>query len=145
LDHRLVARVLLSLLCGAQGLGTIAVDVNRTHATNPAWVGHARFHVVWQTLTMVLLAIVEIGLIWGEVVGEGHGFYVAVVLAALGPVAFLLTWAGRKSFGGELSDPNGIPPVRVVLFGGVRLVDMNVVAVVGALAALGGIVAVYRN
>jgi hypothetical protein len=145
LDHRLIARVLLSLLCGVQGLATVAIDMNRTHATNPAWVRHARFHVVWQTLTMVLLVVVEIVLIWGGVVGEGRGFYGAEVLAMLSPVAFLLAWAGRKSFGGALSDPNGIPPVQVVLLGRARLVDMNVAAVVVALVALGVLVWIYRG
>ncbi len=37
MDHRNIARVLLSLLCAVQGLATLGIDLNRTHATNPKW------------------------------------------------------------------------------------------------------------
>jgi hypothetical protein len=143
-DHRWVARVLLSLLCGIQGIATLVIDLNRTHATNPTWVRHARFHVVWQTLTMALLAVVEIALIWGGWVDAERGFYLAVTLAALSPAAFLLSFAGRGWFGGALSDPNGIPPLRVVVGGRTLLVDMNLGAVIAAVLSLAAFVAIYR-
>jgi hypothetical protein len=143
-DHRWVARVLLSLLCGIQGIATVTIDLNRTHATNPRWVGHARFHVVWQTLTMALLAVVELGLLWSRCVGEERGFYLAMLLAGLSPVAFLGSCATRRAFGGTLSDTNGILPKRVVIGRRVVLVDMNLAAVLGALVVMGVIVAMYR-
>jgi hypothetical protein len=58
-----VARDLPAILCGLQGLGTMAVDLNRTHATNPLWPGRARSHLVWQTLGTVWLALIEVVLI----------------------------------------------------------------------------------
>lgn len=133
MDHRLVSRVLLSLLCGVQGIATIVIDLNRTHATNPTWARHARFHVVWQTLTMALLAVLEVVLIWGNMLGPERGFYLALLLTTLSPVAFLLSWAARKLFDGALSDPGGIPPLRLILFRRVRLIDLNMVAVIVAL------------
>ncbi len=123
----------------------MVIDLNRTHATNPTWARHARFHVVWQTLTMALLAVVEVGLIWGKIVSEGTGFYVALVLAGLSPVAFLLSWLARKSFDGALSDPNGIPPLRLTFFRRERSLDMNMVAVVTALLFLVVIGVTYRR
>jgi hypothetical protein len=135
--------VLLSLLCGIQGIAMVAIDLNRTHATNPRWVGHARFHVVWQTLTMALLAAVELGLLWRGYVGEERGFYLAMLLAGLSPVAFLGSCATRRGFGGTLSDANGILPKRVVIGRRVVLVDLNLAAVVGALMAMGVMVAIY--
>ena len=146
LGHELqwVARVLLSVLCGIQGIATVAIDLNRTHATNPQWVGHARFHVVWQTLTMALLAVVELGLLWGGWIGAEQGFYAALVLAGLSPMAFLLSSATRTMFGGTLFDANGIRPLPVRMAGRVVQVDMNLVAVVGALVTLGVIVGMYR-
>ncbi len=145
MDHRLVSRVLLSLLCGVQGIATILIDLNRTHATNPTWARHARFHVVWQTVTMAFLAVLEIALIWGDILGLESGFYLALLLTTLSPVAFLLSWAARKWFDGALSDPGGIPPLRLILFGRVRLVDLNMVAVIVALFSLALIGMSYRG
>ena len=42
------ARILLTLTVFGYSLGTLKADFNKTHAANPAWTGHARFHVVWQ-------------------------------------------------------------------------------------------------
>jgi hypothetical protein len=56
--------VLLTRVCGMRGLATLAIDLPRTHATNPCWSGHARFYVVWQSMNMALLSALEIGLIW---------------------------------------------------------------------------------
>jgi hypothetical protein len=77
LHHALVARILLSLLCALQGLATLAIDFNRTHATNPAWTGHARFHVVWQSISVALLSILELALIWWHGPYQKDGFYLA--------------------------------------------------------------------
>lgn len=140
MERTLLARLALSSLCALQGIATVAIDFNRTHATNPLWPGHARFHVVWQTLTVALLSVVELVLIWS---GRTDGFYLATLLAALSPIAFLVAFAARRLFGGTLSDPNGIPPARVNLLGAVRSFDMNLVAVVVALIALALIDAIY--
>lgn len=145
MDHRLVSRVLLSSLCGIQGIATILIDLNRTHATNPTWARHARFHVVWQTLTMAFLAVLEIVLIWGNMLGPERGFYLALLLTTLSPVAFLLSWAARKLFDGALSDPGGIPPLRLILLRRVRLIDLNMVAVIVALFFLALIGMSYRG
>ena len=133
MERTLLARLALSSLCALQGIATVAIDLNRTHATNPLWPGHARFHVVWQTFTIALLSVVELVLIWSW---RTDGFYLASLLAALSPIAFLVAFAARRLFGGTLSDPNGIPPARVNLLGAVRSFDMNLVAVVVALIAL---------
>jgi len=144
LDHRCVARIGLSLLCGIQGIATIALDLNRTHATNPKWLGHARFHVVWQTLTIALQSVVELGLLWSGFVGEALGFYLALLLASLSSLAFMLSLAAKSRFGGTLSDPNGIPPVRVALGGLVIEVDMNLAAVLAALVTIGALILIYK-
>jgi hypothetical protein len=144
-DHRLTARVGLSLLCGIQGIATVAIDFNRTHATNPEWTRHARFHVVWQTVTTALASVVELGLLWGGWVSFELGFYLALVMASLSPIGFMVACMGRRWFGGALSDPNGIPPVRLDLGRRVIAVDMNLVAVVAALVTMGVIVMIWRG
>ena len=52
----LLARAILTAIAAGQGLAPLFIDLNRTHATNPLWPGHARFHVVWQTFTQTLIA-----------------------------------------------------------------------------------------
>ena len=39
-------------------------DFNNSHATNPSWTGHARYHVVWQVVSFDIMAILSLWLIW---------------------------------------------------------------------------------
>ena len=63
-DHNLLARILLTVMTAGYGLVTIKADFNRTHATNPLWTPHARFHVVWQILSYVGFGLIAFALIW---------------------------------------------------------------------------------
>jgi hypothetical protein len=135
----MLGRILLTLLCVIQGVATAAIDLNRTHATHPRWPAHARFHVVWQVFTAVLLAVGEVVLVW-------TGFFAfALALTAISPVAFLLAWGSKRTYGGELYDPDGIPPAAIELWGRCVTVDLNMVAVVAAVASLGVIALIYRG
>jgi hypothetical protein len=136
LDHPHLARVLLSLLCGTQGLATLAIDLNRTHATNPLWTGHARFHVVWQSANMALLAVVELMILWLPGSFQSKSFYLVLLLTAVSPFGFVIALVCRKLFGGNLSDPNGIPPFPLTLFSEKRSIDLNCVAVIAALVSI---------
>lgn len=136
MNHRTLAQVALSFLFVIQAIATVAIDFNRTHATNPLWPGHARFHLVWQSSTVVVLSVLGVLLIWHGGPYEDQRFYLATLLAALSPLGFLMAFTGRRLFGGTLSDPNGIRPARLRLFGSVRSVDVNLAAVVGALLSL---------
>ena len=140
----LLARLALSGVCALQGLATVAIDFNRTHATNPLWPGHARFHLVWQTITVALLSCVELALVWAHGPYEAQAFSLALVLAAVSPLGFLAACVGRRLFGGTLFDPNGIQPLRVALLGRVRSLDMNLVAVLVALVSLAAIAGICR-
>ena len=57
------ARILLTLT-GLEFLGPIARDFNASHAMNPAWVGHARLHLVWLLGFMLFSGIANIYLLW---------------------------------------------------------------------------------
>jgi hypothetical protein len=79
----LVAKISLSLLCAVQGLATLVIDFNRTHATNPTWTGHARFHVVWQSFSVAFLSVLELALIWSRGPYQKDAFYLAMFLTAV--------------------------------------------------------------
>ena len=59
-----ISKMLLTLIC--IGLGTITplIDFNESHATNPLWTGHARFHLVWQVNAMVITSILSLLFLW---------------------------------------------------------------------------------
>ncbi len=134
----------LTLLSVVQAIATVAIDFNRTHATNPLWPGHARFHLVWQSSTVVLLSMVGLVLIWYRSPYEAQRFYLAALLAALSPLGFLTAFISRRLFAGTLSDPNGIRPVRLWLLGSLRTIDVNLAAVTGALLSLLALIAIFN-
>jgi ABC-type enterochelin transport system permease subunit len=51
----------------------------------------------------------------------------------------------RHLFDRTLSDPNGIRPAHVKLFGSLRSVDLNLAAVVAALLSIAAIIWIYRQ
>ena len=144
-DRRFIACALLTGLCGIQGLATLAIDLHRTHATNPRWPGHARFHVVWQSMNMAILSALEIGLIWWHGPQATQRFYLATILASVSCFGFLLALLGRHLYAGTLSDLNGIPPARIAIAGRTRSIDLNLAAIFAALLILAAIVELYSR
>jgi hypothetical protein len=130
----LLARSLLTLSTLGYSLILVFADFNRTHATNPLWTGHARFHVVWQVLSNCGVALIVLGLIWtaGPIAKLWLGAAFAMVMYA----AFFATAFAMKLFGGALLDVNGVPPITTLNVGGKPLqVDANV-TVFGAMAVI---------
>jgi hypothetical protein len=142
MDHQFIARCLLTFLGAVQGVATLAIDLNHTHATNPQWLGHARFHLVWQDMESFLICVLAVALTWWPAHYE-QCFYLAAILTAIPMLGFLAAFAGRKLYGGALSDPNGIAPARVAVLGKVRQIDLNLAAVIVGMAALAGILTIY--
>jgi hypothetical protein len=142
--HVMVARDALAFLCGLQGLATLAIDLNRTHATNPLWTPHARFHVVWQIANSALLAVLELALLLIPGRFQEERFYLVVLLACVPMIGFMAALIGRAGYDGALSDPNGIPPATLHIFARVLRIDLNLAAVVGGSLALAAIVLIYR-
>ena len=131
-----ITHILLGIFCIIQGLATVLLDLNRTHATHPQWLGHARFHVVWQTATVATLAIFEAVLLWLPGQLESERFYLAALLACAPMIGFFTALVTRRLYRGTLSDPGGIPPVRIKLRGRRLQVDMNLVAEVAGITCL---------
>lgn len=108
-DGNLLARILLTLTVFAYSIGTIKADFNQTHATNPAWTPHARFHVVWQILSYAGLAVIAIGLIWVKTALATERLYLAAALSFVVYGSFFAAVFSRPIYGGTLTDPNGYP------------------------------------
>jgi hypothetical protein len=108
----LVAQILLTLATIGYGFVTMKADFNATHATNPLWTGHARFHLVWQILSYGGIAVVALVLIWWPGPMAVERLYLAGALAAAIYGAFFITVIARSIFAGELYDANGYLPFK---------------------------------
>ncbi len=88
-----LVRILLTI-CAFEFFGPCKRDSDKTHLFNPDWVGHARFHLMWQLGFMFFSGIATLALIWlpdplrpihlylaaGWLGGNLFGFWVAVGL-----------------------------------------------------------------
>tara|TARA_Y100000022_G_C13235779_1_gene369742 strand:- start:872 stop:1423 length:552 start_codon:yes stop_codon:yes gene_type:complete len=126
-----ISKVLLSLICIGFGTITPLIDFNESHATNPLWTGHARFHLVWQVNAMIITAVLSIALLWFFYSITNH--FIVILLNYLWIFAFYATVLGLKLFDGELNDINGVPPVFIKIFGKEYEIDRNIQAITGGL------------
>src|SRR5436305_11292346 len=120
----LIVRVLLTINTIGYSAIPVLADFNKTHATNPLWTPHARFHVVWQVLSYCGVGLIALWLIWSA--GPPAKLWLAVALAVAMYAAFFATVFAMPRFGGGLADPNGVPPIgRVTLGGRAAVIEAN--------------------
>ncbi len=103
---RVVVTAAVVIITGAP----LLADLNRTHASNPEWTPHARFHVVWQVLSYGLLGLVSLFLIWVDGPLDKERLYLACTLMGCVIVAFFTAAATVRRFDGAFYDRNGYPP-----------------------------------
>lgn len=144
MTHASIARDLLMVLCGVQGIATVAIDFGHAHATNPEWPKHARYHVVWQAISTGLLSLIVIALLLLGGPLQSDRFYLAAILAVIPMLGFFGAFIGRRLYGGALADPNGIRPLSFAAFGSKFKIDLNLAAEVVAMLLLLVIVALFR-
>jgi hypothetical protein len=125
-DGNLAARILLTLVTAGYSVVTILADLNKTHATNPKWTPHARFHVVWQVSSYVGFAMLALALIWVPGPEATARLYVASAFALIVYTGFFVALLTMKLYGGRTFDDNGFQPVTMRVANRSRLMDMNV-------------------
>lgn len=149
-NPQLVARGAVSVVCVLQGATQTAIDIGRTHAKNPLWARHARFHVVWQSGTVVLLCAAALTLLWLAPawlpgLPPDLAFYLALLLAGCSPLSFLVALVTRRLFDSALSDPNGMRPIPVRVGSKTIRVEMNAVTIWLGLVTLLASAALYAS
>ena len=136
-DENLVPRILMTLTAIALAVGPAVADFNKTHATNPLWPPHARFHVVWQVITNSSLCLVMLYILWTPLVAQ---YNLQLILAAIVQGAILVpiyvTIACMGLFDGALRDVNGLRPFKFNLGGRILELDTNVVGFTTIIAVL---------
>ena len=108
----LTAKLLLTLTVLGYAAVTIKADFNNTHATNPKWTPHARFHLVWQVLSYSGVGLIALYLIWIDGPNPMERLYLAAAISAAVYGAFFIAVLTRPMFGGALYDDNGYRPFR---------------------------------
>ena len=144
-DRILVARILFTLMTAGWAALTVFADFNKTHATNPKWTPHARFHVVWQISSYVGFGLLAFALIWWPGPLALERLYLVAIMGAIVYAAFFVAVLAMPIYGGAAYDTNGYRPFKAP----VRLIakkwDVNITIFCVQLVILaGGIVAVTR-
>lgn len=120
----LVAQILLTISTVLITGAPLRADLHPSHATNPLWTPHARFHVVWQVLSYACLGIVNLYLIWFSPGIEDLVLSAAILGCII--IGFFLTAVNIKRFHGKFYDDNGyVPFARPKLFGKSIEMDVN--------------------
>lgn len=125
-DYGLLARVLLTLVTLGYGFATILADFNKTHATNPKWTPHARFHVVWQISSYVGFGLLALALLWWPGPLALERLYLVALMAAIVYSAFFVAVIAMPVYGGGAYDSNGYKPFAAPLPVIARKWDANI-------------------
>ena len=129
LDHSFIGLIILSFISIGFGTVTPLIDFNESHATNPLWTGHARFHLVWQVSAMILTAILSLVLLWFYF--SSFNVFIVLSLNYLWIFSFFISVFSMKLYDGKLNDINGVPSIRIKIFGLKFEIDRNVQAISG--------------
>ena len=126
-SHIFISKILLTMICFGFATITPLIDFNESHATNPLWTGHARFHLVWQVNAMILTALLSLTLLW--VFDSFFNLLLVVTLNYLWIFSFFAAAVSIKLYDGEFNDINGVPPILVNFLGRKIEIDRNIQAI----------------
>ena len=127
IDNILIARVILSALCLALAVIAPLIDFNESHATNPLWTGHARFHLVWQVNALAVTGFFVLFLLW--MIPSQMNILISIVLLYVWLLSFFFALLSMPAYDGKLNDVNGVPPIEINFFGKKIEIDRNVQAI----------------
>ena len=125
-DHILLARILFTLTTAGWAFATVLADFNKTHATNPKWTGHARFHVVWQISSYVGFGLMAMALIWWPGPLALERLTLVAVMSVIVYAAFFAAVIAMPVYGGAAYDDNGYQPYAAPVPLIAKMWDVNI-------------------
>ncbi len=88
-------------------------DLNRSHAANPDWPGHARLHVVTHVLTTSSLGVLALYFLWSGRVQSDLGVCFAMLCSVGALLPFFASVISSPLFGGQIVPArHGVARVR---------------------------------
>ena len=122
----LAIKILLTIATLGYSAVPTFFDFNESHATNPSWTGHARYHVIWQVMSYDYVALIALFLIWTAGTNTNL-IWIAAFLALAAYGGFWTAYLARPRYQGILVDEvNGVPPFQWNIFGNQFETDANV-------------------
>ncbi|NIB44996.1 hypothetical protein HBA55_35785 [Pseudomaricurvus alkylphenolicus] len=140
-DTFFTVRVLLSIALFGCTIIPMLADFNKTHATNPLWTGHARYHVVWQCISYGWLGIFALYLLWFYESESVLPLYITAIICASIYGGFFMALMFKSLYGGKTYDENGYLPIAFNIGGKTLYINQNITAFSVMVAVLS--VAVY--
>ncbi len=131
LESIFIAKVILSTLCLGLALIAPLIDFNESHATNPLWTGHARFHLVWQVNALVASGVLVLVLLW--MIPSAMNLLISIIILYVWLLSFMFALIFMPIYDGKLNDVNGVPPIKISLFRKQIEIDRNVQAISASL------------
>ena len=107
----LTGRILVTLSARMLGLAPVVADVSGTHALNPQWPGHARFHSVWLLGVLVGMAVVALVLAWRGGRDPVRRLRLATLPGWIVLASFFIAAVTMPAYGGTLRDDPTLPDV----------------------------------
>ena len=127
IEYIFISKVLLTLISVGFALITPLIDFNESHATNPLWTGHARFHLVWQVNALAVTGFFVLFLLW--IIPSQMNILISIVLLYVWLLSFFFALLFMPAYDGKLNDVNGVPPIEINFFGKKIEIDRNVQAI----------------
>ena len=96
-------RILLTTMA-LEYFGPAIRDSGTSHALNPDWVGHARLHVVWFIVLLVLSGALNLYLVWGPK-SSRRDLVLALLMQGCVFAGFVIAATTASLYGGVITLP----------------------------------------
>jgi hypothetical protein len=97
-------RILLTVVA-LEFFGPVFRDFSASHAFNPAWVGHARVHLVWLLGFMAFSGVANVYLIWFRRPEDPRDLWLSVAWQSCNLGGFWLAYLLAPVYQGEMTMP----------------------------------------